>query len=108
MTEITNNVDEAIPYFGGCPRCRKNDGCVNIGRDHWFFCEEHKTKWCVGSILWPVPNEVQDEWRDAAALLEGYTKVEPLRNTWDAVRDEIYRKQHTEYLNAGVRVKVLT
>ena len=47
-------------YFGGCPQCGKNDGCIHIGRAEWFFCKEHKTKWWVGSNLfssWRVQTE---------------------------------------------------
>ena len=36
-------------HFGGCPTCHKTDGFLNIGRDHWFVCHHHRTKWCVGS-----------------------------------------------------------
>jgi hypothetical protein len=38
-------------YFGGCPTCGGNDGYRNLGREHWFFCAEHKVKWYVGSSL---------------------------------------------------------
>ena len=46
MTEITT--DE---YFGGCPECGKNDGYLNVGKDHVFICDEHKTAWCAGANL---------------------------------------------------------
>ena len=23
-------------YFGVCPECHKNDGCINVGRSHWL------------------------------------------------------------------------
>ena len=38
-------------YFGLCPVCHKTDGYINIGRSHWFLCEEHKTKWWIGANL---------------------------------------------------------
>jgi hypothetical protein len=44
-------------YFGLCPVCLHTDGYLNIGREHWFFCKEHKTKWCAGSNLF-------SSWRD--------------------------------------------
>ena len=31
-------------YFGACPECGTHDGCVNIGRGHWFFCRQHRTR----------------------------------------------------------------
>ena len=36
-----------IDYFGGCPKCTLNDGCLNIERSHWYICHKHKTKWWV-------------------------------------------------------------
>jgi hypothetical protein len=61
MTDINN--DEAIAiqgfkdHFGTCPHCHDFGGFINIGRGHWFFCDEHRVKWCVGSDLF-------DCWRD--------------------------------------------
>jgi hypothetical protein len=54
---ISDNRDEAAAfqgfkdYFGTCPHCHDYDGWINIGRGHWFFCDEHKVRWCVGSNL---------------------------------------------------------
>jgi hypothetical protein len=31
--------------------CHETDGYLNVGRDHWFFCEAHKTKWGAGAKL---------------------------------------------------------
>ncbi len=39
------------PGLGGCPRCRRNDGFLNVGRDHWAYCRRHKTRWLIGSNL---------------------------------------------------------
>ena len=44
-------------YFGACPTCGGCDGYLNVGRSHWFYCEKHKVKWCVGSNLF-------DSWKD--------------------------------------------
>jgi hypothetical protein len=38
-------------YFGDCPKCGKNDGYLNVNRNHYFLCKEHKTCWGVGSNL---------------------------------------------------------
>jgi hypothetical protein len=38
-------------YFGVCPICQRQNGYLNDGRDHWFVCDRHKTKWYVGSNL---------------------------------------------------------
>jgi hypothetical protein len=72
-------------YFGGCPQCGKTDGYVNVrehnlstnGPAHWFRCDAHRTKWCVGANLMSVPEEGNNDRRQAEAI-DGYTEVEPL------------------------------
>jgi hypothetical protein len=44
-------------YFGLCPHCHCHDGYINVGREHWFVCDEHKVRWCVGANLF-------DSWRE--------------------------------------------
>jgi hypothetical protein len=44
-------------YFGVCPRCKRNDGLLNVGHSHWFVCHEHRVTWCIGSNLF-------SGWRD--------------------------------------------
>jgi hypothetical protein len=44
-------------HFGVCPTCKKNDGYINVGKGHWFYCEEHRVCWFVGSNL-------MSSWRD--------------------------------------------
>lgn len=66
---------------GCCPACGKSDGFVNLGKEHWFICREHKMKWFGGSDL-------IEDWKDQTiaqalsvkALLEGYTEVVPFRD----------------------------
>ena len=53
-------------YFGLCPICKKTDGYVNMGRNHWFMCKKHRARWYVGSNLF-------SSWRDE-------TKSEQLRH----------------------------
>jgi hypothetical protein len=38
-------------YFGVCPICQRQNGMLNDGREHWFICDTHMTKWHVGSNL---------------------------------------------------------
>ncbi len=65
-------------YFGGCPYCGANDGHMNVGREHWFVCNRHKTKWRVGSNLFSAWKDedpavcTRNEYR-----LENYMEVEP-------------------------------
>jgi hypothetical protein len=51
-------------YFGLCPVCHETDGYLNIGRSHWFYCIEHKKRWCVGSNLFSGwRDEIEEEQR---------------------------------------------
>ena len=45
-TELTSET-----YWGVCPTCKCNDGYVNIGKGHWFYCKEHKVRWFIGRNL---------------------------------------------------------
>jgi len=66
-------------YFGGCPACRRTNGCISDGADHWYVCDAHKVKWLVGSNLF-------SGWRDLTAeqrfknrdTLAQYREVEPV------------------------------
>jgi hypothetical protein len=66
-------------YFGGCPHCGQTNGCMNIGRDHWFVCHTHKTKWCIGSNLFSSWREqTEEDWRKNEYRLSTYMVVKPL------------------------------
>ena len=68
-----------IPFFGGCPVCKKNDGILNIGRDHWCFCDAHKTRWLIGGNLFSGwRSETEEEWRKNQEKLACYREVEPV------------------------------
>lgn len=56
--------------WGLCPTCGKTDGYINVGRGHWFYCQEHKKKWFVGSNLFSSwKDETEDEQRASYAEL---------------------------------------
>ncbi len=68
-------------YFGGCPRCGKSDGYLNVGRVHVFVCDEHRTAWSGGVDMfsdWHL--ETQADWDANARKLEDYKEVEPIHN----------------------------
>jgi hypothetical protein len=44
-------------HFGWCPECGRHDGCLNIGRTHWCYCDAHLVRWCIGENLF-------SSWRD--------------------------------------------
>jgi len=75
------NREDGADYFGACPHCRKNDGYVNVGQGHWFKCDEHRTRWFVGSNLFDSwKHETEDEqraWYDANAL-GSWEEVKPV------------------------------
>ena len=65
-------------YFGGCPHCGRNDGYLNIGREHWFVCHRHRAKWWVGSNLFSCwREETEETWRKNAYLMAIYYEAEP-------------------------------
>ena len=65
---------------GACPDCGRSDGFLNLGKEHWFICREHKNKWLGGYNLF-------ESWKDQTvaqtqgieALLASYKEVLPLR-----------------------------
>lgn len=71
-------------YFGVCPECGRSNGCINVGKGHWFHCREHKTKWFVGSNLFSSwRQETEEEQRERYEELDfgSYREVEP-EETW--------------------------
>ena len=52
-----------IDYWGGCPEpgCGRHNGYLNVGPEHWFRCDVHKTKWCSGVNLFSYWKEEPEE-----------------------------------------------
>ncbi len=72
--------DASNSYWGVCPECHKNDGTLNIGRSHWYFCKEHKTRWFVGANLFSTwKDQTEEEQRKIYDTLafDTFTDVEP-------------------------------
>ena len=68
-----------LEYFGGCPHCDQINGYINIGRDHWFICDRHKTKWLAGSNLFSGwCDEDEETWKRNRFKLAEYMVVEPI------------------------------
>lgn len=71
----------AVDAFGGCPECGRSDGYLNVGSAHWFFCEAHKIKWCIGeNIFSSWRNEATFVWECNQAKLSTYRQVPELHN----------------------------
>ena len=73
-------------YFGTCPVCHNTDGCLNIERDHWFVCHEHRVRWFIGANLFSSwKYESEEIWQKNAKLIEDYADVKPHRSSvWNA------------------------
>ena len=68
---------KAPKFFGDCPKCRRNDGYVNIGRNHWFLCKKHRVKWFFGTDIFPTwRDENQEIWWKNAQLISGFLEIE--------------------------------
>lgn len=79
MTEPTREQNDG--YFGWCPRCRNQDGYLNVGRGQWSYCDEHKTRWWIGSNLfssWRLKTEDEQRQRYEAKDFGSYKDVEPV------------------------------
>jgi hypothetical protein len=64
--------------FGSCPVCGRNDGYRNIYSQHFFFCEEHRITWSVGSnLLSSWREESREDWRGAWEELKDYRLFDP-------------------------------
>jgi hypothetical protein len=68
---------DAFEHFGWCPECGKTDGYLNIGRAHYFYCDAHRTRWCVGSNLFSSwRHEDEATWERNAQHIEQYRDVD--------------------------------
>jgi hypothetical protein len=103
------NEYETKVFWGVCPVCRDNDGYLNVGRNHWFFCREHKTKWCVGSNLfsgWRRQTEAEQQFWCEKLNFGSYEEVHPYlpkcsnyycdSNAWRFHNGEWYCQDHYE------------
>ena len=82
-------------YFAGCPKCGGSDGYLNVCRQHWAICHEHRTKWDIGLNLFPLGQDENSEvWEQNADELSYYRLVEPNLQHWPADR-EIHTQTNT-------------
>jgi len=67
-------------YFGLCPICKKTDGYLNVGRSHWFICEEHRVRWCIGANIfssWRDETESEQQRHCEKIGFDTFTDVKP-------------------------------
>ncbi len=66
-------------HFGNCPECGRTDGYINVFKDHYFRCDEHKTVWFVGRNLYSSwRHETEEDWQHNRERLIDYRVVEPV------------------------------
>ncbi len=92
-------------YFGDCPKCRQNNGYLNIGREHWFICRKHRVKWYVGSNIFPGwRTETERAWKQNTLLLANFMEIEPLQQYRPAedCRVHLNASQKAEVVSMGI------
>jgi hypothetical protein len=94
---MTDNI-VTLPHmdlcFGNCPECHKTNGCSSVGRDHWYVCHTHRTKWRIGSNLFSCWRDLSEQQMlTNAYMLAGYCEVKP----WllDDVQERLGREFRT-------------
>ena len=68
---------EPCEELGGCPECGHTGQHLTVQRDHWYICDDHKTKWWVGSDLFSRYGEDEAIWKKNSEKLAGYIDVRP-------------------------------
>lgn len=69
-------------HCGLCPKCGKSDGYVNLGKEHWIICRDHKFKWFVGVNLFDGwQNQTVAQAQSIELMLNSYKEIVPVRNT---------------------------
>jgi hypothetical protein len=65
-------------FCGACPICGNSSGVKHIGADDWFYCEDHKTAWCVSAGIAAKNYDESDQ--DVVRFFQdgGYSKVKPI------------------------------
>jgi hypothetical protein len=51
-----------------CPECGEPGVNLNVGRDHWFICFEHRVRWRVGSNL-------TSQWKDESLAVRNRNRT---------------------------------
>src|SRR5688572_10902674 len=60
----------------GCAACCGFHGYVNKGRSHWFYCLNHRTRWCVGVNLFNTwQNETEAVQQEHWSLIADFSDI---------------------------------
>lgn len=89
--ETRVNADEDGDYerFGVCPICGNSNGYLNIRKDHFGVCHNHKIIWSIGyNIFSSWKDEDETIWKKNRETLEQYEFREPVYRWKDASMPE--------------------
>jgi hypothetical protein len=77
-------------HFGVCPVCGESCPYLNVHKTHWFYCDEHEVRWCVGSNLFSSWREEDEEvWRGNEEKLQTFRVVyENIEDDLDLIPEE--------------------
>jgi hypothetical protein len=79
---IKHNFIEEYP-FGVC-RCGNEGAYFNVNRTHWFYCNDCKTRWLVGSNLFSSwREETEKDWEKNVEEYGSYKEIKPAYNSFD-------------------------
>lgn len=93
-------------HFGDCPKCKKNDGRLNVGREHWFICLRHRVKWRAGYDLFPDwRQENLHIWRQNERLLDLLMEVEPIQAWKKTLLEEMFLSYYANLNNPCSRAR---
>lgn len=81
----TEHGDMCYPH-GACPACGSME-YLNVYKDQWGCCAEHRVRWLFGSNLFSSwRHEDEAVWARNRELLDSYAEVDPIFVCEKAVR----------------------
>lgn len=81
--------DEDEAYWGLCPICLHNNGYLNLRREHWYVCHEHRFRWCIGANLFSTWKfESPEDWAENWEIIKDYAEIEPVLPEFPNAGDE--------------------
>ena len=70
-------------YFGACECGLPAYRMFNYGRAHWYYCDDCKTRWCVGENLFSGwRDESEEDWERNRERFEDYRTIAGDRPKW--------------------------
>lgn len=72
------DAERADDYFGLCPHCHREPEYVNVCKENYAICSDHKVFWWIGhGIFSSWQEETEEDWQRNTELLKGCERVEP-------------------------------